>query len=49
MCSVFGEWIEPSDCADCEYRDDYLEDDMISTGLYDPEDGKGEGDAGSGD
>lgn len=49
VCSVFGEWIEPSDCADCEYRDDYLEDDMISTGLYDPEDGKGEGDAGSGD
>ena len=22
VCSVFGEWIEPSDCSDCDYRDD---------------------------
>lgn len=22
VCSVFGEWIEPGDCSDCDYRDD---------------------------
>lgn len=32
VCSVFGEWIEPGDCSDCDYRDDEGGEDDAGSG-----------------